>query len=60
MREGLGPEWVHRVSDIGLDDLPAGTTYEEAKEMAIGEFKLERHKHGTHQAEYEITDILLA
>jgi len=39
LRKGLGPVWVDKVSDIGLDDLPSETTYEEAKQMALANLK---------------------
>lgn len=57
LRKGLGPEWVDKVSEIGLDDLPPDTTYEEAKAMAISDFKSERYSRGTGDREYIITDV---
>ena len=57
LRKGLGPEWVDKVSEIGLDDLPPETTYAEAKEMAISDFKSERYNKGTSEREYIITDV---
>jgi len=57
LRKGLGPEWVDKVSDIGLDDLPPETTVEEARQMAISEFKSERYRNGTGDKEYIITDV---
>jgi len=57
LRKGLGPEWVDNVSNIGLDDLPPETTVEEARQMAISEFKSERYRNGTGEREYIITDV---
>lgn len=57
LRKGLGPEWVDKVTEVGLDDLPPETTYEEAKEMAINDFKLERYHRGSTEREYTITDV---
>lgn len=58
LRKGQGPEWVDKVTEVALDDLPPETTYEEAKSMAISYFKLERnHKCTTTEREYIITDV---
>ncbi len=64
LRKGLSAEFVDKVTEIGLDDLPADTTYEEAKEMALNDFKMqrcgkgcEREYRGTNERDYEITDI---
>lgn len=57
LRKGLGPEWIDKVSNIGMDDLPPETTVEEAKQMAICEFKSERYRNGTSEREYIITDV---
>ena len=57
LRRGLGPEWVNKITGIGLDDLPSETTFEEAKQMAIDEFKAERRRNGTTDKEYIITDV---
>lgn len=57
LRKGLGPEWVDKVSDIGLDDLPEETTLEEAKQMAISEFKSERYHNATGEMDYIITNV---
>lgn len=57
LRKGLGPEWVDKVSEFAFDDLPPETSYEEAKQMAISEFKSERYKKGTSDKEYTITDV---
>lgn len=58
LRKGLGPEWVSKVSEIGIDDLPPETNVDEAKEMALSDFKTERYRNGTMEAEYIITEIV--
>ena len=60
LRKGLGPEWEDKFSEVFLDDLPAETTFEEAKQIAIEEFKAERHRNGTTDREYIIKDIQTA
>lgn len=57
LRKGLGPQWVDKVSDIFLDDLPDETTAEEARQMAKEQFKQDRYKSGTSEQEYIIKDI---
>ena len=59
LRKGLGPEWIDKVSDIGLDDLPLDVTVSEARQIAIDEFKMDRYKNGTTEREYIITDVCL-
>lgn len=60
LRKGLGPEWVNKTTDIGLDDLPEDVTLDEAKQMAISDFKHERYRNGSSEQEYLITDVCLA
>jgi len=57
LRKGLGPEWINKVSNIGIDDMPSETTASEAIDMAISEFKSERYRNGTGDREYIITDV---
>lgn len=58
LRKGLGPDWIDKVAEVGLDDLPSETTEEEAKELAIADFKSERLRNRTKESEYLITDII--
>ncbi len=60
LRKGLGPEWVHKTTEIGLDDLPEEVTIEQAKEMAVSDFKSERYRNRTSESEYFITDVCTA
>lgn len=60
LRKGLGPDWIPKTSTIHLDDLPNETTFEEAKSMAVSDFKAERYRNGTSESTYAITDINLS
>lgn len=57
LRRGLGPDFEGRVSEICLDDLPEETTWQEAQEIAVSEFKSERYRRGTRKNEFYITDV---
>lgn len=57
LRKGLGPEWIDKVTEVGLDDLPPETAYDDFRQMAISEFKSERYRNGTGDSEYIIIDV---
>lgn len=57
LRKGLGPDWIDKHETIFLDDLPSETTFEEAKNMAVFQFKVNRAAAATSDSEYIIKDI---
>ena len=60
LRKGLGPEFIEKVEDVALDDLPSELSEYEIKEMAKSEFWSRRFARGTKEREVIITDILTA
>lgn len=56
-RIGLGPKWEDKSEEVGLDDIPDGTSFEEAKSLAISEFNERRRKMGTHPNAFYIKEV---
>lgn len=57
VRKGLGPDWIKKTMEIGIDDIEPGTTEKEMLEMAKLEFKDEMSRSGLSKSEYEIEEI---
>lgn len=58
IRKGLSAEFISKIEDVGLDDLPSEVTLEEAKQIAVDEFKHRRMCRGTSERDYVIIDIV--
>lgn len=60
LRKGLGPEFIKKIEEVAMDDLPSELSEYEIKEMAKSEFWSRRIAKGTREREVIITDILTA
>lgn len=58
LRKGLGPDWIKKQQEIGLDDIELGTPKYEILDMIRGEFKDQMRRSGSGEREYIIEDII--